>query len=384
MLPLVWLMGMHQPDHNTLWRFWKKYQKVLKKVFVQTVRVALEANLVGMVLQAVDGTKVASKASQHTGWHREDLAKILAAVNERIEKLEREIMAAAATAEEDDRLPAKLQKETELQATVQAALEALDQADRKHMHPHDPQARMMKGGRSRRTEFAYNAQVVCDATAGIIVAENVVTEENDERQLGPMLEQVQQNTGRSAELTLADAGYDTAESLAQAEELEAPVIVAQRNAVDKAGPYHLSRFTYDEEAGTLHCPIGQELRRAGLTHHYQKRHPLTRYRCDVWKTCPVARDCSKNKPRVVEIGPHYGAVLRHRQKIANDPDAKKSLRRRGPIIERMFGQIKGNDGFRRWLFGGEKKVAPQWTMICTVVNLRKIIASLSFTRLSHA
>jgi hypothetical protein len=84
---------------------------------------------------------------------------------------------------------------------------------------------------------------------------------------------------------------------------------------------------------------------------------------------------------VVELGPHYGAVQRQRKKMA-DPDNKKSLRRRSEIIERLFGQTKGNDGFRRWTFRGTKKVAPQWSMICTAINLRKIISALQLQALA--
>jgi transposase len=384
MMPLIWLAGRFEPDHNTLWRFWTRYRKALKKVFVRTVRVALEANLVGMVLQAVDGTKIVSAASRRTAWHRADLQKILQAVEERIEKLEREIAAAKEGSEDlDDRLPTKLQDETELRATVKQALEAMEKADRKHMHPHDPDARMMKGGTAGRIEFAYNAQAVCDASHGVVVAEAVVEDENDQQQLAPMLEQVQQNTGGVAEQTLADSGYDTAESLAKAEELKAPVIVAQRVHPDKVGPYHLARFTYDEQAQTVHCPIGQQLRRVGVATHHDKPHVLTRYRCDVWASCPVGKLCSKDRPRVVEIGPHYGAVLRQRQKMA-DAENKKHLRRRSEIIERLFGQTKGNDGFCRWTFRGQEKVAPQWTMICTVNNLRLLIATFRLGVLAPA
>lgn len=384
MMPLVWLAGRHQPDHNTLWRFWTRYRGALKKVFVSSVRVALEANLVGMVLQAVDGTKIQSAGSRATAWHRADLKKILTAVDERIEKLEREIAEAKAGGTEiDDRLPRKLQNDTHLRATIKEALQTLDRTDREHMHRHDPQARMMKGGTSERIEFAYNAQAVCDASHGIVVAEAVVEDENDQQQLGPMLEQVQDNTGRMADQTLADSGYETAESLAKAEALEASVIVAQRIDPDKVGPYHLARFTYDEQAGTVHCPIGQQLRRVGIASHHEKPHPLTRYRCDVWRSCPVGRLCSKRQARVVEIGPHYGAVQRHRRKMA-DTDNKKSLRRRSEIIERLFGQIKGNDEFRRWTFRGKEKAAAQWTMICTAVNLKKLIAAQLWQRLAPA
>lgn len=384
MMPLVWLSGRYEPDHNTLWRFWTRYRKALKKVFVSSVQVALKANLVGMVLQAVDGTKIASAASQKKAWHRKDLKKILAAVDERIENLEQQVAAAKeGGAEIDDRLPQKLQDENRLRETVKEALQSLDAAEREHMHPKDPDARMMKGGVAKRIEFAYNAQAVCDASHGIVVAENVVDEENDKRQLGPMLEQVVQNTGGVAEQTLADCGYDTADSLARAEELNASVIVAQQVNPATVGPYHLARFTYDEQTGTVHCPIGQQLRKVGVATHHEKPHPLTRYRCDVWRSCPVGKSCSKKGPRVVELGPNYGAVLRQREKMT-DPDNKKSLRRRSEIIERLFGQTKGNDGFRRWTVRGTIKVAAQWTMICTAINLRKIIAALQLRALAPA
>jgi transposase len=378
MMPLVWLAGMYEPDHNTLWRFWTRYRHALKKVFVSSVRVAMEANLVGMVLQAVDGTKIVSAASRKSAWHRADLKKILASVDERIEKLEQEIAAAKdANHEIDDRLPKKLQDETQLRATVKKALQTLESAEREHMHPHDPDARMMKGGTAERIEFAYNAQAVCDASHGIVVAEAVVEDENDQQQLAPMLEQVQQNTGRTADETLADRGYDTAESLAGAEQLGASVLVAQRVKPEKVGEYHLARFTYDEHARTVHCPIGQQLRRVGTTTHHQKPHALTRYRCEVWASCPVGKQCSKKQARIVEIGPHYGAVQRQREKMAN-LDTKKSLKRRSEIIERLFGQIKGNDGFARWTFRGRSKAAAQWTMLCTTINLRQLIAALGF------
>jgi transposase len=377
MMPLVWLAGMHEPDHNTLWRFWKRYRNALKKVFVNSVRVAIEANLVGMVVQAIDGTKIASAGSPKAAWHRENLEKILKAVDERIENLEGEIETAKeGDAEVDERLPQKLRDEAELRATVQQALKTLQTADAEHLHPHDRDARMMKGGTAKRIEFAYNAQAVCDASHGVVVAAEVVNEENDQRQLGPMLEQVIENVGRAADETLADSGYDTAESLAKAEQLEAAVLVVAKVNPDQVSPFHVARFDYDEQAGTVHCPEGQELRRVGVTTHHDKPHELTRYRCDVWKSCPVGRSCSPDRPRVIEINPHYGAMLRQREKRA-DQDAKKRLKRRSEIIERLFGQIKGNDGFRRWTFRGRQKVQAQWTMICTAINLRRIMAVLA-------
>src|SRR5688500_8153195 len=38
LLPLIWLAGTHQPDHNTLWRFWQRHRSVLREVFQQSVK----------------------------------------------------------------------------------------------------------------------------------------------------------------------------------------------------------------------------------------------------------------------------------------------------------------------------------------------------------
>ncbi|HEY3856338.1 MAG TPA: transposase, partial [Verrucomicrobiae bacterium] len=40
-LSLLWLTGLIQPDHNSLWRFWRDNPKALREVFKQTVRLAV-------------------------------------------------------------------------------------------------------------------------------------------------------------------------------------------------------------------------------------------------------------------------------------------------------------------------------------------------------
>src|SRR5437764_4481950 len=75
---LIWLTGMNEPDHNTLWRFFNENKRALKNVFKQVVRVAAHAGLISLVLHAVDGTKMAALASRRSGLHKADLEKMLA------------------------------------------------------------------------------------------------------------------------------------------------------------------------------------------------------------------------------------------------------------------------------------------------------------------
>jgi transposase len=61
-MSLVWLTGMIRPDHNSLWRFWRDNKKALREVFKRSAQLATETGLVGLVLQALDGTKIQAAA----------------------------------------------------------------------------------------------------------------------------------------------------------------------------------------------------------------------------------------------------------------------------------------------------------------------------------
>ena len=368
-LPLVWLAGTYVPDHNTLWRFWHRYRSVIRGVFLQSVRVAMEAGLVGMVLHAVDGTKVRSAGAKRSAWHKADLEKLVRKLEKEIEQLEQQI-AEAGEEGADDQLPKDLERRQELRRRIEQSLEALEHADRKHMHPHDPDAQMMKSG--GRTEFAYNAQAMVDQKSGVIVAEDVTDEANDGHQLEPMLEQTKDNTGRFAQITVADSGYHTAEGLGRAEAMGAEVLVAVKLKRKKVGRYHAMHFTFDEQADTVQCPEGQTLTREGTRTHKQKPYAMKTYRCRVFATCPVATLCSGDpKGRLIEISPHYAAVARNR----HHPNARALLKQRQMVAERPFAEIKETLGLRRWSFRGLLNVKAQWSMMCAAMNLRRIFAA---------
>ena len=74
---------------------------------------------------------------------------------------------------------------------------------------------------------------------------------------------------------------------------------------------------------------------------------------------------------MIEIGEHYEAVQRQREK-RRDPEKKELLKQRKAIIEPVFGWIKNNHGFRRWTFCGLDNVRTQWSLLCTTINLCKL------------
>ena len=370
---LMWLTGMNHPDHNSLWRFWNNNRQALKEVFRQTVRVAMEANLVDMVLNAVDGTKITARASTKKAWIRKKLERKLARLDKSLDQVMAEVERAEKEESGEYRLPEELAEKEELRKTIREKLARLKGEEREHMHPGEPDAQIMKNHEGIR--LGYNAQAVVDSKAGVIVTTEVTTDQNDKRQLVPMLEKVQEEVGMVAEETVADGGYCSGEQLDSAERAQLPVLVnigEVRRAEEAGGPYHSSKFVYDPERDCLICPTGEKLEYERTCKRKDRSFETRVYHCKSFENCPVRGDCSQDKKgRCVERSPYTDAILRQKEK-QKDKAKANLLRQRMSIAEPAFARVKHLLEFRRWTMGGLEKVKPQWAFVCALVNLSRI------------
>jgi transposase len=371
-LSLLWLTGRHAPDHNTLWRFWRENRAALRRVFRAGVRVAAEQDLVGMICPAVDGTKIAAVASPRTTEHREDLERALGRVEASIAEME----AAVEKAEEEEageyQLPERLQEAEKLREAIRSSLGRMQEVEREHLHPGEPEARLMPC--AGRNEPAYNAQAVVDAQAGIIVAATAVNAESDNQILVPMLEEVKANLGAVAEETVADGGYSSAGQLDEAQARGYEVLVAE--GAETGGPdrgdYDSSQFAYDADRDEVICPRGERLKFESRENKGPHRPAVRRYRCHSYQECPVRGLCSRSQQgRRIEWSPQHEA-LRRQQSKRRDPAKRVLLRQRKVIVEPVFGILKQVEGFRRWTVRGLENVRTQWALLCTAYNLKKL------------
>lgn len=371
---LIWLLGRHEPDHNTLWRFWRRHQEAIAEVFRQVVRIGREAEVIGVVLHALDGTKIQARASSRMSrtLRRQDLQKQEEVLDEWIAEIEAEIERNSTGEQQSEyRLPEELAEPQRLRRKVREAMERLDETGKNHLNPREPEAQMMPCEGKKR--LAYNAQSVVDEQSGMIVAEKVSAQATDHFELLPMLDETRENLGESAQDTVADAGYRTDANIGKAAEKKYSVLVnLYEREGERASAYASSRFRYDQQADCCICPRGRKLIYAGQR---RSRHGwLERlYRCVEAQECSEAKQCSSSpRGRYIRIGPYYEAVLqqRQRQQLA---EAQEKLGQRKAIVEPVFAHIKHNMGFRRWTFGSLSGVQAQWAMICTVYNLKKLM-----------
>jgi len=377
-LSLIWLTGMMYPDHNTLWRFLRNNPEVIRKTFAAGVRVAASSGLVGMVLHALDGTKIRAQASRHTAHHRNQLKRALKELDAKINEMLSEVEAKESEQEGNYKLPEELLDAESRRQLIRDALAELDSAQTDHLQPAEPDARMMKC--DGRTDFGYNPQIVVDEQSGLIVAEDVSAEETDYEQLVPMVMKVEEVVGDTAEETVADSGYSSGKVLHEAQERGMDVLVHLQPHMDEPkdpGEFHCSRFHHDKQHDVVICPRGETLTFEQKKWDSSNKYKVRVYRCRSFHDCPNRFKCSRSKRgRTVRVNPYKPALDKQIEK-QRTPEAKRCLSRRKVIVEPPFGTIKEGMSFRRFTLRHLDGARLQWALVCLAFNLRKLYRSWS-------
>jgi transposase len=394
-LPLIWLLGGQHPDHSTLARFLARNRQVMRSLFKETVHTAVQVGLVGFALQAVDGTRVSS-VSRHKMLTREELLALDKRADEAIARLEHSVAAEEQTAmagPEAQAMPEELRDPKELKARIQAALAQVNEreASRKshrrrsrdpktaqprgpQVHLADPEAVVMKGRHG--LVAGYNAEAAVDDKAQVVVGADVIAQATDNEAMMPMLEQVRENTGRLAEVTVLDSGYHSAANVEAAAALPTDLYVGdpslkRASAKGEKQAFQKDCFVYDEATDTYRCPEGKVLslehveRRPGAE-DYGKR----TYRCHACEGCPHRAQCTKDRHgRSINVGLRDALLRAHREKMRT-AEAKAMMKRRSATVEPVFGIMREHMGLTRFLRRGLANVQGEWLLLCAAYNLR--------------
>jgi transposase len=378
-LPFLWLSSWQHPDHNTLWRFYKQHREQMRGFLQQTVRLAVRAGLVNFAVQAVDGTKVRGNASIDQTHDDAGLERLLERTNRAIVEME----AQNSSGEEPPppHLPAELASKQALLERVRRVREELTQESgtRPQVNLTDADAKLMK---SRQGFVAgYNAQAmvaplqpeVSGATGMLITAADVSCNAKDTDQLVPMVKQAEENTGRQADLLLADAGYHSGPNLSSMAMSKQAILMPENQQRALTGHYHKAAFVYHPETDTYSCPQGQLLHFAGTT--TSRGRPVRRYRSSpaVCLSCPVVDRCTRDRRhgRSLTISDSENQLRAHRQ-VMETKENKLLYRQRQQLVEPVFGLLKVQQGCRQFLLRGLANVRAEWCLLAAAFNLRTL------------
>jgi len=244
----MYLAAMQKPDFHTICRFRSTHLDSIKEIFSQIVTFCKEMGLIGSSI-SIDGTKVKANASPRQ-------SKSSDAIEKEIDKILRESIE---TDEHEDeiygdstpyRMPEELVDKKYRLEKIKAAKKKMDEEKLKKVNITDTDAKIMKH-KDGSKKPSYNCQVAVDEKEQIIVAADLVDEENDLHQIEPMIENVKETLGYKPTVVLADAGYfsyDNVKFLLD-EEIDA-YIPDNFYEVEKRGKtkkFRKSLFTYDEK-----------------------------------------------------------------------------------------------------------------------------------------
>jgi transposase len=367
----MYLAAMQKPDFHTICRFRSTHLDSIREIFSQIVALCKEMGLIGSSI-SIDGTKVKANASPKQ-------SKSSDAIEKEIDKILRESIETDEYEDEiyGDSTPYRISEELvdkkHRLEKIKAAKKKMDEEKLKKVNITDPDAKIMKH-KDGSLKPSYNCQVAVDEKEQIIVAADLVDEENDLHQIEPMIENVKETLGYKPTIVLADAGYfsyDNVQFLLD-EEIDA-YIPDNFYEVEKRGKTKKFRkllFTYDEMKDCYYCPAAFEIPFTRI----QKREnepDLRYYVCKYCSLCVLKNACTDSKNRTITRDPREYLMEDMRAKL-NTEEGTEQYQKRMYTIEPVFGQMKQDRGFREFLLRGKRKTKIEFLMMCTVHNIKKI------------
>lgn len=428
----MWLAGGQKPDFRTINTFRsEKLNGVIQEVLVTTAKMLETKGYIKLENYFVDGTKIESASGKYTFvWKKatdtnerrmddkirafvaainhvseeenneygerdleelgeqatftsEDLKTLVSTLNDRLASLEESA--------ENKPVKKKLKKEIKLvEKDFLVRKEKYEQYrkqfnGRNSFSKTDPEATFMRMKEDHmlngQLKPGYNIQVGCEN--GFVVGYDIFPNPTDTRTLIPHLENMKKRFGKLPKEIIADAGYGSEENYAylERENVEATIKYTlwqkEQSRSWKKNQWNTENWKFDEVCDSYECPAGKQL---SYSHNRINktasgfRQNLRIYTCQDCGTCELRSECTRSQEgRSIQ---RNEAMIRlkqqARERLASDI-GKKLMRRRAHEVETVFGQLKANQGFRRFRTRGIDKVSVEWGLLVLGFNMKRLI-----------
>ena len=359
------LCADQHPDFRSVGRFRARHLEALSELFVESLRLCKEAELVGLGSLALDGTKLRANASRHKAMSYERMARKEQELEAEIAVLRRNVKrlfeeAERVDAEEDERfgpdrrgdeLPEALRDREQRLAVIRKAKQALEdeaaeretarraELEREGKKPRppregrdpfkpkptaqrnftDPESKIMKTSDGSFHQ-CFNGQAIVDSKTQVIVAADLTDQAPDAEQLEPALDQLDENLAAiDAELAAgavltADAGYFSEQNI--------------KTAAEHGLDPHIATGRFKHSEPQAPAPRG-----------------------------PIPKNATPKQRMARKLKTKNGRAVYARRKT---------------IVEPVFGQMTTTQDARQLLLRGKQAARAQWRFHCAIHNLLKL------------
>ena len=415
----MWLAAMNTPDHNTINTFRSnKLQTPLKKIFTQVVELLASEGLLSIKEAYTDGTKIEANANKYSFVWGKSMATNKAKMAKQLEQIWEDTQTIAAIESKDtttiDFTSIDQEKVKLVVAKIDAAIQDkpipkplkqklnyIKKNYEKNLDKYDAQAAIMGDNRNSysktdpdatfmrmkddhmqngQLKAGYNVQI---STHNQFVT-NYTTHQNatDTTTYIPHLEDYKKCYHTLPDTAIADAGYGSEENYEYLEQNDITAYVKynqfdreQNDNIQRKKPFTADTLFYNEQQDFYVCPIGQKMynvgthQRATSTGFIQN---ITTYQAQNCSHCPLNGMCHKSKGnRQIQINHHLN---HHKHKANENLQSQQGIahrKKRCCDTEPVFGNIKYNHGFTRFMLRGTQKVTVEIGLLSLAQNIRK-------------
>lgn len=413
----MWLAAMCKPDHNTLNRFRSERLKgVIKEVFGQVVRMLTESGHISMKEVYTDGTKIEANANRYTFvW-----GNAIKTSKDRIEKQLEELWNYAEQISKEELkdqtptnfAPVSAEKVKETIDKIDKALEGkmVDKKVRQkvtyakknwpsNIAKYEQQESILKGRNSYsktdedatfmrmkedhmkngQLKPAYNLQI--STNDQFILHYSLHQTPTDTTTLKDHLADYNKTHGDLPKAIVADAGYGSDENYTLLEQLRIEPYIKyayfdreQRSQKSDAS-FTEKNFLYNYSEDTFTCPAGKTLYAAGTRERVTVtgfKQTNKSYITEECSGCEFSKQCCNGSSKRIEVNHRLRAA---KERVRNNLLSEQgvSYRKKRPCdVEPVFGQIKSNKGYKRFLLRGLSKVEIETGLLAISHNLRKM------------
>jgi transposase len=412
----MWLSGMRQPDFRTLNDFRSgRLRKEFENIFLQSVMFLHEHKYIRLEQYFLDGTKLQANANRYTPVWAKNTRRYKEAIQKKIqgwvaeidtlveqenlqygdrdlEELGEESTLTSEALQEHIGRVNKVIKETASTETNKRLARAVRQLERvglpklqnyehqEHMlgerrsySKTDPSATFMRV-KDGRTLPAYN--VLAGMENQFVVGYSLHQKSTETDCLPAHLMWFRNAYGRDPNALIADKGFGSEENYELMENQGIEALVPPNAGHGKKGMFRKEEFQYDPDNDSYLCPANRQLTfqrtntRVSRT-AYQSQ--LRQYQCVDCQGCHLAAHCTQGKgPRSLFVNRNADSLYaRARERLATDV-GEATYKRRATECESVFGDVKWNQGYTRYLLRGKEKVSIETGLLFLAHNLKKL------------
>jgi len=430
-IKFIWLAGGNKPTRNVINSFRKdKMKLIMEDVFSELLVILENKGYINSEEYFVDGTKIEANANKYTFVWKKSVEKQREILQRKVHELMKEI---DKLNEEDDeiypneekhpekvtpeeleefakRLSDKLNKKPEKEKTkeekqedkkIKRIIKKINTDFKPRLEKYNKDLEIMGASRNSYSKTdkdatfmhmkedhmrngqlkpGYNVQVgTCNE---FITTWSIHQNRSDNGTLIPHLERHKRLTGKDPKKLSADSGYGNQENYEYLKKKKIKNFVKytyfhkEQKKSFQEQKYNWQNMPYDEINDEFICPEGKKLKYSqtktektatGFNQEYRI------YECENCSKCPNKAQCTKAKGnRQINFYKKMWLLKKEARKNLLSEEGIQMRSKRAEFSERVFGQIKWNMGFKRFMLRGLEKVDIEWGILSFAFNIKKI------------